>query len=344
MTLDSSLLTNVASLFQDYRHGELEPMASDHVERWIDQFPRTVQEPLLDEIYQIFSKTYLSSQRVVEFLTAVAMNAKLTGGQPAEFWQRAVLLSIQRQGHSQQHMIATMRSVLAETVGAVDEQHQPGDLFVYLDDFLFSGQRLRTDLESWLPNAPQRGEVHIIYAGWHLYGQWRTNQELETLAKSAGKNLTFTWWSNRHLRFENRLRYRDSSDVLWPTRVPDDSLAQEYVSHIRTSGTDLSLRTPQQASQPLYSSEERRQLLEEQFVLAGLRIRAACREPSDVMRPLGYSPFRGFGFGALVANCWNCPNNAPLALWWGDPNAGATHPFSKWYPLLKRRTYGFDLW
>ena len=34
------------------------------------------------------------------------------------------------------------------------------------------------------------------------------------------------------------------------------------------------------------------------------------------------------GFGSLVVTFRNCPNNAPLALWAGDP----------WYPLFPRRT------
>lgn len=96
----------------------------------------------------------------------------------------------------------------------------------------------------------------------------------------------------------------------------------------------------------IFSSETGRQLLEEQFLLAGMRIRSFCKNPSQILRPLGFSPF-GLGFGSMIATFRNCPNNAPLALWWGDPDAHAGHPFRNWYPLLPRKTYagveGFDV-
>ena len=69
-----------------------------------------------------------------------------------------------------------------------------------------------------------------------------------------------------------------------------------------------------------------------------MRIRGFCQNPNPIMRPLGFSSF-GVGFGSTIVTYRNCPNNAPLALWWGDPNAHHNHPFSRWYPLLQRRTY-----
>ena len=77
-------------------------------------------------------------------------------------------------------------------------------------------------------------------------------------------------------------------------------------------------------------------MLESEFVIAGAKIRAMAENPNPSMRPLGYSPF-GVGFGSMIATYRNCPNNCPLAIWWGNPKAtaGALH----WYPLLQRETY-----
>lgn len=87
-----------------------------------------------------------------------------------------------------------------------------------------------------------------------------------------------------------------------------------------------------------FSSEDGRQLLERELLLAGMQIRSISQNPSPAIRPLGLSPF-GVGFGSMIATYRNCPNNAPLALWWGDPKAHSSHPFSHWYPLMQRRTY-----
>jgi hypothetical protein len=83
-------------------------------------------------------------------------------------------------------------------------------------------------------------------------------------------------------------------------------------------------------------------LIERELLMAGVRIRAGCQNPKKVMRPLGFGHF-GLGFGATIVTYRNCPNNCPLALWWGDPDA-TSGPFH-WYPLLPRKTYeqAFDL-
>ena len=91
----------------------------------------------------------------------------------------------------------------------------------------------------------------------------------------------------------------------------------------------------------LFSSETGRQALEREMLLAGMRIRSFCQEPSPAMRPLGRGYF-GLGFGSMIVTYRNCPNTVPLALWWGDSNEHPDHPFSKWYPLLPRRTYGIS--
>jgi hypothetical protein len=144
---------------------------------------------------------------------------------------------------------------------------------------------------------------------------------------------------------ENRQAKRDTSEVLWPAVIPQDESLQAYLAAEK--------RFSFQPRQPggklehgVFSSEAGRQLLEQQLLLAGMRIRSFSKKPSQALRPLGFSPF-GLGFGSMIATYRNCPNNAPLALWWGDPDASIGHPFRNWYPLLPRKTYantdGFDV-
>ena len=52
---------------------------------------------------------------------------------------------------------------------------------------------------------------------------------------------------------------------------------------------------------------------------------------------MGYEYLESFGFGATFISYRNIANNCPLALWWGDPDAPASHPFSKWYPLFSHK-------
>jgi len=125
--------------------------------------------------------------------------------------------------------------------------------------------------------------------------------------------------------------------VLWPVGVPQDPGLQDYLAEAH--------RFPFEPRQPggrlennIFSSEVGRQLLERELLIAGSRIRSFSRNPNQWLRPLGYSAY-GLGFGSMVVTYRNCPNNTPLALWWGDPNAAPGHPFRSWYPLLPRKTY-----
>ena len=119
--------------------------------------------------------------------------------------------------------------------------------------------------------------------------------------------------------------------------IPDDAALAAYMAEEKKF--PFQMRAPGgQFEHGVFSSEEGRQLLERELLLAGMRIRLLSREPYPMMRPLGFSPF-GLGFGSTIVTYRNCPNNTPLALWWGDPLADAAHPFAHWYPLVQRRTY-----
>ena len=118
----------------------------------------------------------------------------------------------------------------------------------------------------------------------------------------------------------------DTSDVLRPTIIPEDAAVRDYVAamehqpHLRTAG--------QVGGNDIFSSDAGRQLLEQEFLKAGVRIREMCPNLNVYQRPLGNSVLETLGFGTLITTFRNCPNNAPLALWVGDP----------WYPLFPRIT------
>lgn len=60
----------------------------------------------------------------------------------------------------------------------------------------------------------------------------------------------------------------------------------------------------------------------------GVKIRGMCPHLNKYQRPLGNMILETLGFGSTIVTFRNCPNNAPLAFWAGDP----------WYPLFPRKT------
>lgn len=337
MSERSDLLASLANTVSGYRGGEIPVPTPEHVDRWIRQFQDESQLSLLREIIHVFKKTYFSRPDVRQFFGKQINHQKLTGDRPREFWRAAHLLDIQQHGHSQTDIRELFGESLKEQLELdIEECGAAGGAFIYLDDVLFSGGRIGTDLSAWIANeAPADATVHILVIATHRLGEWQCMKRLKKVAAQANKKIDLHCWAAA--RFENRLARRNTSEVLWPVAVPDEPALQAYVAEEK--------RFPFEPRQPggrpehaIFSCEESRQILEREMLRAGMQIRSFSRNPSQALRPLGFSAF-GLGFGSMFVTFRNCPNNTPLAIWWGDPDAPPGHPFKNWYPLLPRKTY-----
>lgn len=332
------LIQGIADIISDYRAGEVQRPDAEHVERWIDQFPANEHVPILGEMQHVLNATYLPKVWVEQFLGKLLESKNIAGEDPCAFWKRANFLDIQIKGNSQREMLPLFNSLLKVKCGLNLKDCGAADgPFIYLDDAVFSGNRIAQDVKAWIQkDAPPDIVLHIIVAALYA-GSYRLEKNIEAAAAEAGKKIKVTVW--RAVCLENRKSERSSAEVLWPSELPDDdavkvyAAAQKYGFEPRPVGGKL--------EHAVFSSEEGRQVLERTMLVAGVQIRNWCRAPKDIVRPLGYSPF-SVGFGATIVTYRNCPNNCPLAWWWGDPNAHPSHPFSKWYPLLPRKTYDKD--
>lgn len=330
-------LNSIANTISDYRAGELPRPTAEHVDRWVKQFDKSVQLPILRELDHVLKHTYFARAAVGQFFSEQISHKQLAREQPHYYWQKAHFLEIQQHGSSQVEIRQLFGEALKAQCGLdIDNCGAIGGDYFYLDDVLFTGGRIGADLSSWITNtAPNQGTVHILVIAAHRFGEWKCAERLKEDAKNAGKDLVFNCWAA--LWVENRRKHRAASEVLWPAAIPDDAALRAYLAEEQKFPFEL--REPGgRPEHPIFSSEDGRQLLEREFLLAGMRIRSFSQNPNKALRPLGFSPF-GLGFGSMIVTYRNCPNNVPLALWWGDSKMGAGHPFSKWYPLLPRKTY-----
>ena len=196
--------------------------------------------------------------------------------------------------------------------------------YVYLDDGLFTGNTILKSLRTWLKDAPAETQVHVIVIALHRGGLYYAKTNLEDAATEAEKKIEFTWW--RIIELEERRIFTDESDVLRPTKIPNDAPTKAYVEAL---GRKQVLRTPGNVGKlKIFSSEEGRDLLEQRLLIKGVHIRDIAPNLPEPQRPLGNTPLKTVGFGSTIVTFRNCPNNAPLAFWVGDP----------WYPLFPRKT------
>lgn len=201
----------------------------------------------------------------------------------------------------------------------IDYKESSGEIFVYLDDAIFSGNRVINDLSIWIQNdAPDKVKLYIITIAIHRSGRHRIKEMKAGSGKQVDCHLPVLGFPEfDEFIFENRRKYLDQSDVLWPT----------------TDVFALKGFIPRNPTLPfmnrVFSSEKGRQLLENEFLKAGRQIINRHTQISPSLKPLGFSNFEP-GFGSLLVFYRNCANNCPLALWW---DVGG------WRPLFPRKTY-----
>src|SRR5260370_16985000 len=102
----------------------------------------------------------------------------------------------------------------------------------------------------------------------HCGGEFNAMKGIEKAAASAGKQIEVTWW--RCLTIENRKAFANTSDVFWPTSLPNDNDTQAYVRSLKYPPV---LRNPGRiVNKKFFSSDEGRNLLEQNSFQAGYKI------------------------------------------------------------------------
>lgn len=336
MTERTDLLGSIAQTISTYRQHERKPPISptpDHVERWINQFTQQNQLGLLREFDHALRGTFITKETMTGFLTSQLRNKALVGTDAAAYWKSANFLKIQIDGQSQKEMLELFDECLKASFGfSTATCGSPGGDYIYLDDVIFSGGRVGSDLQAWIANkAPNNARVIVLVMVTHTLGEFQLGGNVAKAITASGKKIKVEYM--RALELENRLKYRDESEVLWPCSLPNDKRVHDYVS--AETKYPFKPRTPTKDAHGPFSSQEGRKLVEHELLIAGVHIRSKGNV-SPVNRPLGHG-FFGVGFGSMLTTYRNCPNNCPLAMWWGDPDekVGAL----AWYPLLPRKNY-----
>lgn len=330
MTERNSLLESIASTIQSYREGEIDTPTVAHVDRWARQFSKENQVVFLREFDAVMKRTFLTKEKIRSLLSKVCVNPLIVGIRPTEFWRKARFLEIQLNGHSQEEMIDLIRPILLEQFGVdLDAGGEPDGTFVYLDDVTYTGSRIATDLAAWVKGAPAKATVKVASLVSYTSTYYARNTRTPKAIAESGKDILVAY--GQQIQVENRAMHNYVSGVFWPIALSDEQAADDYV---RSQTLQYSARRPGGKSQ-VFSTEEGRQVLEHEFLEAGRKIRSQIRNPGDALKPLGFGNF-GVGFGSTICTYRNCPNTAPLAIWWGE---GRAYGPMQWYPLLPRITY-----
>jgi len=327
-SLDATAVS-LSEIIYDYRKGEIPPRTPEEILKWVNQFDETAREAVLEETTHILSKTYYSAEKWEQWIGALAIAKELCGADPCAFWTKTHLLDLQPQGNSQREMNQKFREILPTVCEAAQlQEHENARNFVYLDDGLYTGTRIRNDLQKWITEAaPAGASLHVIVPTMHSGGEFYVRNCLEESNAQTKKGLNIKLWRTKTL--ENRASYSYCADVLRPVAMIEDKAVQDFVAS-NLGFQKFPIRWRDSAScgrNGTFSSNEKRVILENQFLIYGSRIRMAETNLPKFARPLGYQNLETLGFGATTVTFRNCPNNCPLVFW----------VQGHWTPLFPRR-------
>ncbi len=330
MTTRDALLNSIATTIADYRLHEGVALDSAHVDRWIKQFDKEVQIPILSEMDHILKKSYVSKAAVDGFMAGLVSKTKIVGGDRDRFWRKAGVLNIQQGGASQRELLEVFEQTLEDTVGIKLAQCDASSgTFIYIDDGIFTGTRLIRDITAWLgsDDAPQVIKLHVVAMVVYSSGEYRARADIGKEAGKVGKKVDITVWHVK--QFESGFRQFDV-DTFTPSVLPnDDDDVTAYCNELTKLGHPPVLRLGRSVgASALFSSPEARDLIEGVFLATGVAIRKAATNLSASLRPLGFTGLKTLGFGAATVTYRNCPNNCPLVFWVDSP----------WGPLFPRKT------
>ncbi|MYC31687.1 MAG: hypothetical protein F4X64_00725 [Chloroflexi bacterium] len=192
-----NLLASIASTIKDYRAGEIAEPTPEHVDRWIKQFGDDVQVPMLRELDHVFKRTYCSKDKVVSLLrTLVHRPPNRSAQSVCSFWRRAQILNIQQNGESQSVIRSLFGGVLHFECGLdIDQAAPDSHTLIYLDDALFTGNRIIRDLTDWMPQAPAKTTVYVCVFASHPGGERWCQTRVAQIADQLGKEIDLQFWS-----------------------------------------------------------------------------------------------------------------------------------------------------
>lgn len=339
------LLQSISKRVEDYRAGEISQVSPGDVDAWVRQFDQFgfqegSQTQLLNELDRSLERYYVTRQNGSQFVEK-SVSSKIFGEDVADGLRKSYFLNISTRGSSQGELRVLFGDLLQRTYNLRIEECGPDpQRYVYIDDCLFSGNTVIRDIQSWLPQAKEGAELHLIFLAVHSGPEWYVRKTLKK--PLAEKRIKLSVW--RFLTLDYAPWAPQKVEFVWPCKLDDNKLVKNYAENLsdRCKGEEKKLKyllRPENVpkNETVFSSPEARNLFEQALLLAGAFIVSLPQTPNPQLRPLGYSVLESLGFGALVVTYRNIANNCPLALWWGDATAPADSPLSRWRPLFPRR-------
>jgi len=315
----NQLIQEIVDIAQDYNNCDFN---FEHVKKWIEQFPSKTRQPILEELAFLLNKTYIDSNAMKVYVDKVI--EKLSKQDNLENYH---FLNFKKNGNSRLQLLE-----LIKVNNCINQNIEQTNKFVYIEDVLYTGNTLIKDLEFWVKEY-LNNDTSLIEGIWIFYHSIHTSniKYVKGRLKELFGNIPIYWncifnvYDNKHISNDNY----DAFSIM-NNKLSEKSIS--YAEKLKKEKPNVTFfRKKSRKPGKFISSASSREIMERYFYEKGVEIFDNVTKTQ--FRPLGYHYLYSLGFGATTITHWNCPNNAPLVLWWGNPE----HSYlGDWYPLFPR--------
>ena len=322
----------IAEIIKGFRQDSIEiEMNQEHVHKWISQFSPDTQNIILEETLHILKEWYFPKDKINLFLDKMmdylkSENENAIDEEPMKdiyFW------NIQESGKSQSQLVEMLNDRVNQKYGCgirtgklMSEKY-----YVYLDDGLYTGSRLRKDIKRCIEMIPEGSRIDVIYMIACQSGLDFSKRILEELCKTKNIKINILRWreicNNKKIkRHDNGVSYEPIQDCLWPSsklsKLPEISAYVEKLEEIKGKKVYYCFRNAgYKYTAGIFSNLVNRDIVEEEFLKKGIAITQNIQEHKGLY-PLGYNLIPSLGFGSFCATDLNISNTCPIVLWWGN--------------------------
>jgi len=331
----------LAQRLSDFRIGEVEPITearvarfADDIQRWCGWMDDKHRNAFLTGLLSSLGSNYWSRKEVFELFEDEEFSKS----------ESLHLVHVQEDESSQTTLVKLLRETSS---GGFDEtQGLDTSVLLYVDDATFTGRALARNLNLLADKIELLPPLSRVLNVFHIL---QHSAEIMPVIERAIARLA-ALGVKTELRSAINVDFGSTLSRQLRLAPSTESAGREIVQRFLKSSTSLKavadglneacMDDIQRGDDKLFDSDLERKVVTQAFLDVGIRIRFVTKNWTQTMRPLGYvgstkSP--SFGFGSMFCTFHNSANTSPLALWWGNPEAGAHSALSKWNPLLPRR-------
>ncbi|WP_297439227.1 hypothetical protein [uncultured Clostridium sp.] len=336
----SIIVKKLLKIIKDYEMPIGTQMNEKHIETWLSQFDEEDQDVILEEMINICKKFYFSREDVKNILEYFFTDKEYWETCTRNKFKNMKFLNIQERGTSQEDLLEIVNEVLDEKYQLNISECNSKNFYVYIDDCIFTGSRLKWDIERCIDDDIfKAGDTLVIcHLFWYKSGSDYSIKKIKSMCHENSINLGY-WYFDMQNNYQNN-DYCNPMGTLWPQYI-DDEVVNRYIA-LRGEVSEWAetaefFRTYDMKKELIFSCSENRECVEKAFLLAGVDILDGLNNPCNSMRPMGFSKLETIGFGAVFITYRNIANNCPLALWYGDIFNQGNGPLGRWYPLFPRK-------